>query len=588
MAGSHRYDSLEGKPALKSEKKGQHLKRIIVLTFVAASVRSAHAQGGNLFDTNLYYETVVEGLALPTSFEFVGDGTILALQKMDGRVRIVKNCAIMGTALDLSVSNMGEMGLLGIVKHPDFDLNRVVYIYYTSAATDGGSWDEDRVETYRWDPALGTLTFIRRIMTFAREGYAPTQYHHGGYIKVGPDRKLYIQHGDMFTRFFKMEINDDTGNSGNNASIYRLNLDGSIPADNPFASHPIANIQKIFVYGMRNGFGMSFDPLTNILWYTENGPEQYDEINLALPGLNSGWHKIMGPDSRNALLDYNKGVIFNESDLVMFPGAHYSDPEFSYKMPIGITFIEFLASPKFPPEYQDRVIVGCTAIAKIFLFQLDEERSGFILSEFLEDKVADNSREVDTNMIGNGWGPVVDGKIGPDGYFYLSGLGSGSIFRIRPVDEQVVPTTLNVVRGIFNGGLPELITSDDHYLLIRPGATFSSEQAPGEIEVKGFSAFEQPDSMSFRAELSGTSTAIQCRISLFNYTLNQFEVLSELNLPLGDTEFTVPVNGITSDYINPRGGDVKAKLAFKALGPTFAFPWQVRIDRLSWSTRKPA
>ena len=450
------------------------MKRIIILAAAFACSALALAQGGNLYDTNLYYETVVEGLALPTSFEFIDDGTILALQKMDGRVRIVKNGEIIGTALDLSVSNQGEMGLLGIVKHPDFNLNKIVYIYYTAAPTDGGAWEEDRIETYRWDSGTNTLVFIRRIMTFGREGFAPTQYHHGGYLKIGPDRKLYIQHGDMFTRFFKVEINDDTGVSGNNASIYRINLDGSIPADNPFANHPLANIKKIFVYGMRNGFGMSFDPVTNHLWYTENGPELYDEINLALPGLNSGWHKLMGPDSRDALLEYNKGVIYNQSDLVMLPGAHYSDPEFSYKTPVGITFIEFLANPVFPPEYHDKVIVGSTAVAKIFLFSLNKDRNGFDLSGFLEDKVADNSREVDTNMIGNGWGPVVDGKIGPDGYFYLSSLGSGSIFRMRPVNEQVSPKSFNVVRGVYDGGLPELFASADDQFLIGPGPTFSA------------------------------------------------------------------------------------------------------------------
>ena len=71
-----------------------------------------------------------------------------------------------------------------------------------------------------------------------------------------------------------------------------LHDDGSTPADNPFFAQG-GNLAKYYAYGVRNSFGLAFDPVTGVLWDTENGPSNYDEINLVLPGFNSGWNKII-------------------------------------------------------------------------------------------------------------------------------------------------------------------------------------------------------------------------------------------------------------------------------------------------------
>ena len=81
--------------------------------------------------------------------------------------------------------------------------------------------------------------------------------------------------------------------------IFRINDDGSAPSDNPFFNQG-GNLAKYFAYGIRNSFGLAFDSVTGKLWDTENGPANYDEINLVEPGFNSGWMRIMGPSSRDA------------------------------------------------------------------------------------------------------------------------------------------------------------------------------------------------------------------------------------------------------------------------------------------------
>ena len=85
-------------------------------------------------------------------------------------------------------------------------------------------------------------------------------------------------------------------------------------------------MHKYYAYGIRNSFGIAFDPLTGNLWETENGENTYDEINLVKPGFNSGWKIIMGPLSRSS------GV--TENDLVSFPGSHYTYPVFSWLKPV--------------------------------------------------------------------------------------------------------------------------------------------------------------------------------------------------------------------------------------------------------------
>jgi len=135
--------------------------------------------------------------------------------------------------------------------------------------------------------------------------------------------------------------------------IFRLNDDGSTPSDNPFFAQG-GNVARYYAYGIRNSFGMTFDPVTDKLWMTENGPNSYDEINMVDPGFNSGWNKIMGPDSRDPQ---------NVSDLFSLTGSHYSDPKFSWLKTVGPTGIVFLNSTELGAQYQFDLFVGDSTTA---------------------------------------------------------------------------------------------------------------------------------------------------------------------------------------------------------------------------------
>src|SRR4029450_5204571 len=167
--------------------------------------------------------------------------------------------------------------------------------------------------------------------------------------------------------------------------ILRLNDDGSTPTDNPFFNAGAAmggevgaNIQKIFAYGLRNSFGMDFDPKSGNLWEQENGDDSFSELNRVEPGMNSGWVQIMGPAERLAQFKQietspqffglqqtrcpptNIAATPAEalSRLFMLPGAHFSPPEFAWKFEVSPGGIGFVESRALGPQYENDLIMG--------------------------------------------------------------------------------------------------------------------------------------------------------------------------------------------------------------------------------------
>ena len=245
-------------------------------------------------------------------------------------------------------------------------------------------------------------------------------------MNFGPDGKLYVVIGDL-NRDGQLQNFPGGLASDNTGVIFRINDDGSTPTDNPFFSLG-GNLARYYAYGVRNSFGLAFDPVTGKLWDTENGPNSYDEINLVLPGFNSGWEQIMGPDSRDP-----QGI----GNLVQFPGSHYADPKFSWLDTVGPTAIAFVSSPRLGVEYQNEMLVGDINNGNLYRFRMNAFRDGFNLaSPGLSDLVADSNAEFQEVLLGTGFGGITDLKVGPDGLLYVLSFGLGKIFAIS---GQVTP-----------------------------------------------------------------------------------------------------------------------------------------------------
>lgn len=407
---------------------------------VATSLVSAQT----LKDPALRVTEVVAGLSAPTSMAFIGPSDLLVLQKDDGLVRrVIDGVLQLAPVLDVAVDNASERGLLGIAIHPAFPTTPFIYLYYTESSSG--------VDTAGSPPPVGN-----RIYRLTWNGSAlidPTLIldlpvttgpnHDGGFISFGPDGKLYAVIGDLNRRGQLQNIS--TGPAPDDTSvILRLNDDGTIPPDNPFFALG-GNLAKYYAYGIRNSFGLAFDPVTNKLWMTENGPSTYDEINLVEPGFNSGWVQLMGPAARNA-----QGL----DALVQFPGSHYRDPAFSWLDTVAPTGIVFLNSPQLGTAYQNHVFVGDVNNGNLYHFTPNTSRDGFIFEDpGLADLVADSNDELQEVILGTGFGGITDLKVGPDGRLYVLSIAQGKIYAIASAPATLQGMVTDQTTGVALAGV---------------------------------------------------------------------------------------------------------------------------------------
>jgi aldose sugar dehydrogenase len=194
-------------------------------------------------------------------------------------------------------------------------------------------------------------------------------------------------------------------------------------------------MQKYYAYGIRNSFGLAIDPISGLLWDTENGPDSYDEMNIVHPGFNSGWNQIMGPISHSSIEQEDL-----EEELMIFDGSKYADPIFSWKDPVGLTDLEFLNSTALGLEYAYNLFVGDINNGNLYYFELNDSRTGIKLDdndlEDLTDQVADDEQQLSEIVFGSGFEEgITDIETGPDGFLYILTF-NGSIYRILPVTDE--------------------------------------------------------------------------------------------------------------------------------------------------------
>jgi glucose/arabinose dehydrogenase len=456
-----------------------------VVVLGPGSHASAQEAGPTMVDTRLGVRTLADGLVTPTSIAFVGANDILAIEKNTGRVQRIVNGLPQGTALDLAVNFGSERGLLGIALHPSFPANPGVYLYWTESTTgaDTSVLSQtpllgNRVDRYVWNGS--TLTFDRnlvRIRAIQQDAGQPERGNHdGGPVVFGTDGKLYVIVGDVGRRGqlqnlvcgptptcpgptvpddqFGGPAPDDAHRTG---VVLRLNDDGTVPADNPFDA---PGTELIFSYGHRNSFGIAIDPLSGALWNQENGDDSFSELNRIDAGMNGGWVQIMGPVSRIAQFKEIETTFGGQnlqqlrwpptniadspaealSRLFTLPGAHYSDPEFSWKWEVAPAGIGFVEGQRLGPQFEGDLFVGAaTPILEggyLFRFDLTGNRRKVAVDDpRLEDRVADNLAkheitESESLLVGRNFGVATDIETGPNGNLFVVSLTNGAIYEI--------------------------------------------------------------------------------------------------------------------------------------------------------------
>lgn len=340
---------------------------------------------------------LAEGLDFPWALAFLPDGGLLVSQR-PGRMQILSPD---GSKREVSglpeVRSSGQGGLLDLALHPDFPRNRLVYWTYAAPGPGGAS---TALARGRLDGV--TLRDVRVLWTMQKRSGASV--HFGSRIRFGADGKLYLTTGDRGDQSRARDPADAAG------KVIRLNDDGTIPSDNPFAGRR-GYLPELFSLGHRNAQGLAFRPApanapgSGQLWLTEHGPRGGDEVNLVKPGADYGW----------PLTTY--GVAYSGASIAETPTAPGIEaPALHWTPSIAPSGLEFYTGNAFP-AWQGDLLAGSLIGQKLVRIRL----SG--------NSVAGQDILLDGQL-----GRIRDVRVGPDGLVYiLTDERNGGLFRMEPL-----------------------------------------------------------------------------------------------------------------------------------------------------------
>lgn len=231
-------------------------------------------------DKDLKIEKLASGLSVPWGMAVLPDNSLLVTQRENKLSHIKAGSGelvnISGLPNDVRVGGQG--GLFDIRLSPDFASSGWIYLSYNKNVDGQGATTLARAKLQ--DKQL--VDWQDLIVTQSRTG---NDVHFGGRIAFDTNGHVYLSLGDRGERKNGQDLGNHAG------SILRLNLDGSVPEDNPFVGQQDA-LPEIWSYGHRNVQGLFYNTDTNTLWSQEHGPRGGDEINLVKPGNNYGWPEI--------------------------------------------------------------------------------------------------------------------------------------------------------------------------------------------------------------------------------------------------------------------------------------------------------
>ena len=393
-----------------------------------------------VYDQNLQITQLTDKLQFPTGIDFLGENDVLVIEKNTGQVKRILNGEILNEpVLDVNVASESERGLLGIAilntkvvanqytitteeSQENNSNNEIkVFLFYTETKDiDNGDILGNRL--YKYDFIDGKLVNPKLLLDLP---FLPGPSHNGGVLDLGPDNNLYLVVGDINRaanpEYMTLAQNiEESQVPDGRGGVLRLTVDGDPIIDDDGFSLGDSNLLNFYYgYGIRNSFGIGFDPVTGILWETENGSNYGDEINVILPGFNGGWRQVLGLSTE---YENFKNKEFDKSKLILFNGkGTYYEPVFTWVDTIAPTAITFIDSKIFGEEYENDLLVGSVKQGRIFHFNLNETRTGLDLPpEQLVDKMADVDEELEPVTLGRNFGIITDIEINPyDGKIYV-------------------------------------------------------------------------------------------------------------------------------------------------------------------------
>jgi glucose/arabinose dehydrogenase len=338
---------------------------------------------------NYTHEVIVDGIDIPWGMSFINSNELLVTELSGTLYHVVDGIKTEVEGLP-EVYTRGQGGLMDVALHPDFEDNNIIYLTTATHIEGEAGGNTTLYSAELIDNKLQNINLLYKALPNSKKGQ-----HYGSRISFDNQGHIYFSVGDRGNR----DVNpQDLARDG--GKIYRLNLDGSIPSDNPFVSDPKAK-QAVFSYGHRNPQGMVTHPKTGKIWVNEHGPKGGDEINVISKGKNYGW----------PIITY--GINYSGTPITDITSKEGMEQPFYYWVPsIAPSGMAFSTSEVYK-DWKDNLFVGSLKF------------------EYLERLVIENNKVIKREKVLDKIGRVRNVLEGPDGYLYIGVEGKG-ILKIVP------------------------------------------------------------------------------------------------------------------------------------------------------------
>jgi aldose sugar dehydrogenase len=318
-------------------------------------------------------EVILEGLKRPWSMAFLNEEEVLITEKEGDLLSVnlttkVKT-TIKGFPTDImkSVDFGDNSGIFEVLLDPDFKQNKWVYVSYATEGKEGKT-----TKIIRGKLENNELQQIQTLLLATP--YSADRVHYGGGMVFGQDGKLYITIGGrLFNEKDEPAVPISQNIEDRRGKIYRLNPDGSVPEDNPnFGANAVKGLYAI---GIRAAQGLTVEPNTKKIWFSEHGTHQGDEINVLNPRSNYGWPiKTTG---KYRFEGYNPE---KTKDSV------YSEPVWSWSQTVAPTGLTFYTGDEFP-LWKNNLLVAGLSKGSLWRMTIDGETVKSAEELFLDSRV---------------------------------------------------------------------------------------------------------------------------------------------------------------------------------------------------------
>ena len=320
---------------------------------------------------------IARGLAHPWALAPLPDGGFLVTERGGALRRVSADGDVSAPLAGVpDVSARGQGGLLDVVLAPDFAQSRRIYLSYAEPGEDGLAGTSAAYATLGEAGLEGVTVFYRQ------EPKVNAENHYGSRFAFDDAGHVFISQGDRTLRPAAQELDKLQG------KLVRLNLDGSVPEDNPFVGQDGAR-PEIWSYGHRNSQGLAIDPRTGTLWEVEHGPRGGDEVNLPQPGKNYGWPIV------------THGINYSGQPIPEAVGKEkegMEPPHFVFEVSPGLSGMAFYTGQAGKP-WNDSLFLGALAQRNLIRLQLEGDR--VVAEERLLQDLGERIRDVRVAADGN-------------------------------------------------------------------------------------------------------------------------------------------------------------------------------------------